>query len=534
LFNPDSLQSSQSFADQVVGVYPTGYLDADTSVDDYYVEALIPVLQGKPAFDRLELEIGARYSDYEHTDADNTWKTMINWQVNDILRFRGGYNRAVRAPNLGELFLNVQEIFSATAGNPYGDACGVRSNSPYGAGGTGPDPVVGSGETSPFSPIAPGQTPEGAASSRLICEAMMGGAGSGGVNQFYNINNAPPVSGAGGFAWVLQKGNPNLKSEVADTWTWGLVASLGNNMTWSFDWYRIEIEDAIMQYSLAYATYRCFGTRMVTNATEAAEQARTQGCQDVPRDLNNGGALNALVSYDNQATIKTSGMDIGWNWFKPIGSGSLAFSLQATILDYYKTKQSPAAFDPVIDWAGSLGPSLSGTNGGAYDYRLFGSVNYARNDWNVGLRWRHLPSTFSVAYATQQAQRQNNAAVAAGAPGMMLSWIPTTEYESADYNVFDLSFGWNINDTISFRGGITNLFDTEPEMVGGTTGYPAGTDLANVCESLGFPNAAGTAPAISQGCTDPTTYSLPGYVSYNAGYYDTLGRRFFLGFSVNF
>ena len=63
LFNPDILQSQISFADQVIGVYPTGYLDAETSVDDYYVEGLIPVLQGKPAFQRLELEIGARYSD---------------------------------------------------------------------------------------------------------------------------------------------------------------------------------------------------------------------------------------------------------------------------------------------------------------------------------------------------------------------------------------------------------------------------------------------------------------------------------------
>jgi outer membrane cobalamin receptor len=530
-FNPDILQSEQSFTDQVVGVYPTGYLDADTSVDDYYVEALIPVLQGKPAFDRLELEIGARYSDYEHTDADNTWKTMINWQINDFLRFRGGFNRAVRAPNLGELFLNPQEIFGAAGA--YGDACGVRSNSPYGAGGTGPDPVVGPGETSPFSPIAAGQTPEGAASTRLICEQLMGGPGSGAVNQFYNQNNAPAVGG-GGFAWLLQKGNDELTSEVADTWTWGLVASLGNNMTWSFDWYKVEIEDAIMLYSPTYAGYLCFGTNIVTNPTDAAAQAATTACRNVPRDLGNGNALNALLSYSNQATIKTSGMDVAWNWFKPIGSGNLGFNLQATILDYYKTKQSPAPFDIETDWAGSLGPQLSGTNGGAYDYRLFGSVNYSRNDWNVGLRWRHLPSAFSAGYATQQAQKKNNAAVAAGGPGIMLSYTPTTEYESADYNLFDLSFGWNINDTLSFRGGITNLFDTEPEMVGGTKGYPVGTDLTQVCEGLGFPNGAGTTAAQSQGCQDPLSYSLPGYVAYNPGYYDTLGRRFFIGLSVSF
>jgi len=522
-FNPDILQSESSFTDQVIGVYPTGYLDASTSVNDYYVEGLIPVLQGKRVFQRLELELGARYSDYEHTDPETTWKALINWQVNDILRFRGGFNRATRAPNLGELFLNPQEIFGAAGA--YGDACGVRSNSPYGAGGTGPDPVLNPGEP-PTTSLAPGQTAAGAQSTRLICEALMGGAGSGAVNQFYNLNNAPPATG-GGFAWVLQQGNPNLRSETADTWTWGLVASLKNNMTWSFDWYKIDISDAIMLYSVTYAGYRCFGTRTVTNAAEAAEQAATDACQLVPRDLNNGAALNALVSYDNLATIKTSGMDIAWNWAKPIGSSRLNFNLQATVLDSYKTRASPAPFDPETEWKGSLGPTLTGTNPGAYDYRLFGSVNYARSNWNVGLRMRYLPSVWSAGYAVQQAQKANNAAVAAGEPGILLSYTPTTEYKSDSYTVFDLSFGWNTTEKISLRGGITNLFNTDPVMVGGSTGYPTTTTLSSVCSDLG----GGTAPP---GCTNPFGYSLPGYVTYNPGYYDTLGRRYFVGMSVRF
>ena len=140
-------------------------------------------------------------------------------------------------------------------------------------------------------------------------------------------------------------------------------------------------------------------------------------------------ALSALVSYDNQATISTSGMDVAWNWLKDVGSGSLNFNLQATILDYYETKQSPAPFDVETDWAGSLGPAvtLTGTNSGAYDYRLFGSVNYARNNWNLALRMRYLPSVFTAQYQTQQAIKQNNADVIAGGPGIQLSYTPTTD-----------------------------------------------------------------------------------------------------------
>jgi len=525
LFNPDILQSQVSFTDQVIGVYPTGYLDAETSVNDYYIEGLIPVLQGKRAAQRLELELGARYSDYKHTEEETTWKSLINWQVNDMLRFRGGFNRATRAPNLGELFLNPQEIF--TGGGMFGDPCGVRSNSPFGAGGTSDDPVLTPGETNP-PPLAAGQTPEGARSTRLICEAMMGGPGSSAVNQFYNLNNAPP-SGGGGFAWVLQTGNPELRSEVADTWTWGLVLNLRNNMTWAFDWYKVEIEDAIMLYSVTYAGYRCFGTRIVTTPEEAAEQAATTACKLVPRDLNNGAALNAMLSYDNQATIKTSGMDIAWNWLKPLSNASLNFNLQATVLNEYKTKASPAPFDPEIDWKGSLGPiGLTGTNPGAFDYRLFGSVGYSRNNWNVSLRWRHLPSVWSATYAQQQAIKENNARVAAGGPGIMLSWTPTTEIKSDDYNVFDLSFRWDLTDAITLRGGVTNLFDTEPEVVGRSTGYPIGTDLTSVCDSLGY------TASNRQGCQNPFGYSLPGAGTMNPGYYDTLGRRYFVGLSMRF
>ncbi len=44
--------------------------------------------------------------------------------------------------------------------------------------------------------------------------------------------------------------------------------------------------------------------------------------------------------------------------------GRVGLNIQSTFLDYYKTKQSPAAFDPEIDWKGSLGPTLTGTNPG--------------------------------------------------------------------------------------------------------------------------------------------------------------------------
>lgn len=526
-FVPDILQSTVSFTDQVIGVYPTGYMDASTSVDDLYVELLVPLLAGKRAAQRLELELGARTSDYEHTDQEETYKALINWEINDWVRLRGGYNRATRAPNLGEIFLSPQEIF-LIGGNNFGDPCGLRSTAPYGAGGTGPDPVFDPTVETPPQ-LAAGQTPQGAQSTRLICEAMMG---AGAANQFYNVANAGQGGGSP-FNWVLQQGNPDLKSETADTFTFGFVMNPPFERPWlsglnlSVDYFRIEIEDAIMLYSVDYANFQCFGSTLIANATEAAARAASPECQLLPRNQALGGPLTTSLSYDNLASIETAGADIALNWnmqFADVGwdmPGGLAFNLQATWLDYYRTKQSPADFDVETDWKGSLGPNLSGTNPGAYDYRLFGTLGYFRDAWAVNLRWRYLPEVFTAQYASEQAIRANNARVAAGGPGITLSYTPATEVETDNYSVFDLSFNWSFGERMSLRGGITNLFDTEPEEVGSTRGFPIGSNLAAAC-------------AGAPGCVQPTGFSLPSTGDFEGGYYDTIGRRYFLGFEMQF
>jgi iron complex outermembrane recepter protein len=347
----------------------------------------------------------------------------------------------------------------------------------------------------------------------------------------YELTNASGATG-GGFAWVQQQGNPNLTSETADTWTFGAVITSPWDNPWlsgltaTVDWYNYDIKDAILLYSLDYAAFRCFGQNQVTSAAQAKTVAQSEACQLLPRDQISGAALSSAISYDNQATIETQGYDIGVNWFGNLDelvglSGNLALSLQATVLDYYKTKQSPAVYDVEIDWAGTLGPTLTSTNGGAYDYRLFGNVSYMKDDWSVSLRWRYLPEVWSAGYATQLAIIANNQAVKAGGQGILLGYTPTTEIKTADYNIFDFSFNWNINEMFALRGGITNLFDAKPEFNGRTRGWAPGSTLVGQC-------------AGAPGCQDPTAFSLPSTGTYNAGYYDTLGRRFFVGLKASF
>ena len=530
-FIPDILQSTASFTDQVIGVYPTGYLNAQTKVNDYYAELLVPVLSDT-FVKKAELELGGRFSDYDKTDSTTTFKINGNIEFNDYVRMRGGFNRANRAPNLGELYLNLQQIF--TGGPKYGDPCSLISNSPFGAGGAAPNPW--SNAVANPSVLAGGQTLAGAKSAYLICQSQMGAGAFNPQGGYYAPTRTPGAIGGGGFAWVNQIGNTKLKSEIADTFTAGFVLrspfehALLSSITATVDWYQISLKDAILPYSTTYAQYLCYGAVQVTDAAGAAAQANSAACLNLPRSTLNGAALTTQVSYDNQATVKTAGVDFTLNWYGKLADmgleslpGGISVNMQGTWLNYYKTKESPAGYDPEVDWKGSLGPTLQGFNPGAYSYRLFTSFSYVLPTTSFNLRWRHLPPVNVAAQAVEDATKKNNAAAAAGAALPILSYTPITNLPAEAYDAFDFSVNWNFSENFTVRAGIDNVLDTQPAITGRATGYPVGTVLSGVCNG-------------APGCVNPGAYSLPtsGQGTTNGGYYDVLGRRYFLGFKAKF
>ncbi len=543
-FNPDILQSTASFTDQVIGVYPNGALRKQGIVKDIWAEMLIPVVKDLPFLKLVELEIGGRHSDYSNTDSTDTYKLNANIQVNDWLRFRGGYNKATRAPNLGELYLPLQQNF--TGSGVYGDSCSLLSNSPFGAGG-----ALLPGQTTPINPnngsptlLAPGQTREGAQSAYLICAAMMGASAA---NTWYGGNGggggAPAAAGS---AWNNQIGNANLDSEKAKTYTAGMVLRspfqhpLLSRFTATVDWYKIGIDDAILLYSADYAAFRCFGDVRVTNATEAAAQAASDACGLVPRNGTTGGGLSTLLSYDNQAWVKTRGVDFTVNWGAQLADlglasvpGGVSVSVTGSYLDSYKTKTSPAAYDPVVEWKGTLGPTLTSFNGGAYDYRLFTSLGYNLPSVGFNLRWRHLPEVEPTGKATIRANIKNNKAIDAGAPGLRLGWTPSVAYNAPQYDQFDLSGYWTISKMLSLRFGVNNLFDTQPSITGKSAGRPYDTNITALANAQ---RLAATCNGQPTGCVNPTGYSLAtsGRGTTNVGFYDIVGRSYFVGVKARF
>ena len=152
--------------------------------------------------------------------------------------------------------------------------------------------------------------------------------------------------------------------------------------TATVDWWKVDIEDAIQQYSIDYAHFLCYGTvhRDQLRRMRRRRRPRT-ACQNVERNQTNGGGTTGA------ARVRQPGddLDLGYRhraelaraasatWASGDAGLASASTCRPRVLDYYKTKASPLPFDVETDWAGTLGPNLTGTNPGAYGYRLITS-----------------------------------------------------------------------------------------------------------------------------------------------------------------
>lgn len=73
------------------------------NVQEFFGEAILPLATDRPFFQSLDLELGVRYSDFDPTGPSTTWKAGANWAFNDSVRLRVMQQKAIRAPNVGEL-----------------------------------------------------------------------------------------------------------------------------------------------------------------------------------------------------------------------------------------------------------------------------------------------------------------------------------------------------------------------------------------------------------------------------------------------
>ena len=113
-FVPDNLSDNANFLDPIAGTYPNEPSFGEFDVSELYGELLIPIVDDGPTgVDHFTVELGGRMSDWSMSNMPTleTYKALIDWGFTPRYRMRGGFNRAFRAPNLGELYIARTQIF---------------------------------------------------------------------------------------------------------------------------------------------------------------------------------------------------------------------------------------------------------------------------------------------------------------------------------------------------------------------------------------------------------------------------------------
>jgi iron complex outermembrane receptor protein len=478
-YTPDSSATEgASFYDTVNGIFPQGHTKGSTSVKELYGEVFVPLLRDLPFAKAVNLEIGYRLSDYDTIGSIGTYKFNGEWAVTEWFRFRGGYQKASRAPNLGELFTSSTQIFTF---NSDGDACS-RGNitSPVGFTNYSANPI---GQTSDLAPNAADTFGNAdAAKVEALCRQLMG---TDGATQYYRAGRT--YSTAGNFLTVQLSGNRDLKAETANTFTIGAVISLPFDSPWlrrlrlSVDYYNLKLKDGISQQSPDVPSRFCFSKLYNPNYEVNA------ACRQLVRDPSTGEPGLIQISYSNLGKVETDGIDVQLDWgvtFRDVGipiPGSFTENIQFSYLNHFKTTTDQNVL-ALVDYAGTLGGGEVGTSAGSYRWRLLANFGYSVGPFRLSVQWQHKPKVEASAKATDA-----NSQLTGAKP----------------YNLFSLSGNVSVTRAATIRFGIDNLFDTWPQFGG-----------------------VNRAAVIANG-------QLPGG-SYNASQYDVLGRRFYLGASYKF
>ena len=400
-------------------------------VYELFGEARVPLLSDMPFVKDLSLELGYRFSDYSSVGDTNTYKVAGEWEVVDGIRFRAGYNRAVRAPNVIELFAPQNVVLDGTA-----DPC---------AGLTAANPLVAT-----------------CASLFHLTTAQVLAIEKNPANQY---------NGQGG-------GNPNLKPETADTYTAGIVwqPSFAPGLNLSADFFDIKVESFIGGYGANLIQTQCINTLSPTF------------CSLIHRDANGSLWLsNTGFVQDttlNTGSLKTTGVDINASYRTDLSAlglgdnGSVSASIVGTWLDTLVTQPLPGGAS--YDCKGLYG-AVCGTPAPEWRHkaRLTWNTPYAYGDWfkslSLSAQWRYFGKVDLDAYNSNP--QLNN-------PGSQF----TDDKTLAAQNYIDLVANVTIHNNLNLRIGVNNVFDKDPPIADSTVApgpFGNGNTFPNVYDALG-------------------------------------------------
>jgi outer membrane receptor protein involved in Fe transport len=439
---PGELGGSGGAAPNIEGGY---------DVREVFGELVVPLIQDRPFFEELTLEAGVRYSVYNVDAPGNpefkttTYKFGGTWEPGAGLKIRGTYARAVRAPNIGELFSPV----STGLTNLSTDPCATIKADLSGPNGR--------------------PTPSG--TLRAVCLAQ--GATT---NNIASIND--PTSGQ---ANATGGGNVNLRPEVADTYTVGAVfqPEFVPGLTVAVDYFNIKVNGAVSSPTPGDAITACFGSDPF-NPPAGAENS--EACTLIRRNPVTG-ALDGdsattpglFLSLSNLGKIYNDGVDLTVNYRRDVTFAKLMFNFVGTYNRNSRFQASPSAIDrDCVGFysvnCGSLQPK----------YQFSQRTTLSFEDIDLSLLWRYIHKMKQEPLDAEEGGAFYNGVVT-GFGQQDLGTIDARSY-------FDLSARFSVTEEMTLTLSVENILNSKPPLVGasaGSTTYNSGNTFPSTYDSLG-------------------------------------------------
>ncbi|MET0497597.1 MAG: TonB-dependent receptor [Steroidobacteraceae bacterium] len=409
-FIPDEFLRSGDVVGFNAGL-PTG---GDVTAKEVYGEIRVPLVTDVPFVKDLTANSAFRYSDYDLDGVGEVWTYLygLDWRVNDDVAFRGQFQRAIRAPNVAELFGGSR-----------------RSVEPA---------------TDPCSSGQPANLRTDAVRQLCIQAGVPAAAVFGAGVQPNTIIEA------------FFGGNPNVAEESSDTKTFGAVITPQAlpNFAVSIDYFDITLDGAIAQLGggLNNTLNLCYNVIQDLNSEFCRAITRNPSTGEI------GSPFTAQINQANTGALETSGIDLqvryrydaDWSLFG--NSNSFDVSSSWTYTDEF-TSTPVQAF-----------PNVKNRCVGAYgttcgepipEYKGVTRVTWNNGDLSLSLRHRFIDSVTIDRYLLPK----RSGAVAPALSDLVNPKLGTEQY-------LDVSFIYELAKAVELSGGCRNILDNDPPVVG--------------------------------------------------------------------
>jgi outer membrane receptor protein involved in Fe transport len=392
------------------------------SVKEFAVQIDVPLLADAAWAKELGVGAAARISDYSVTGSVKSFEFDGRWRPVDSLLVRGSWQRAVRAPNIGELFSPPQgtQLVIGTPPASLGDPCDVRSTARTGA---------------------------NASQVAALCVSQGVPAAAIGSYTF-------PTTATG----QVNSGNLNVTPERANTFNVGFVWNSAQegwlaDASASVDYYNIKINDVISTVPGLTVLSKCYNL----DGSNPSYSTTNEYCALIARD-STGQILNVATPYKNLGTLRTDGVEVQLHYGLPglqTLPGKFAIDSAITWLNSYRVQLLPGA--AFLDYTGV---SVGGAGPGAVppraiqEWRALTTFSYRMDRASAGLRWRYQSSM------DDQSSVLTPTNVSVGVPA---------------YQLWDLFGTFKVSKGLELRAGVNNVFDKGLPFVSSSQN---GTDVA--------------------------------------------------------